>query len=740
MDSSEVAVYTGACVSVRHNRKVTPMAEKAPKRNLTVEVTLRPQKGVEAPNARVYLFDRDGKLVESKPVGGSQLKFQLTDERRHRLLVGPDIAVTGLSHAELAAELARSEVISRDVLPKAGLDVVKLEIPPSIYRCWWKTCIYVHGSVRKQTAPGVYAPICTGVVQIFQVDLGCTLDNLASFTDAPKWYALLVDVLGGLERAELAQRIRLIPNLPDPPPESLHETHVPRQTTQRMSASQTVLTSERVVMADSASAPSVGAGPKASSAAELANTLKALPQRAVKDAILANKAIIAPFLCWLIPDAWFCWQELGEATIQSDGTFSAEICFWCPEDFPDLYFEVIQTIGGIEREISDPQIACSTYYNYDGTEDVTITVEDPDAVACNDPKERPIEGEEYYVWPTAIGNIDLRNITGLEEAPGGPPQGLVGANPWGGSLALQMQFDPRLKSDGIASYYRWSYKFDGDANFSPVSAPVNHRYMTLTFAPLQIHLHTVNLGPYTVGTEQNLFEVPDPYPGDGWVNINDPYDRPFGYFDSTDNHYSPFSYTDTLPRRSGMCTLLLEMFDAAGKLVPCANDGVGGPFEFVLPELSGPPTEYTSVLGPNNITPEGQLVFRVLIDNHDTSASIDSVSAAGHTADKCGMLHYKEGSDDVAISFHATHPSDYLTWSLGVNLGFYGGVASESGSSSSPPAPENPLVRDASELLHGCTNGAFAVNLYTAATATDGYARQSQYDRSASVAFALLNP
>jgi hypothetical protein len=32
------------------------------------------------------------------------------------------------------------------------------------------------------------------------------------------------------------------------------------------------------------------------------------------------------------------------------------------------------------------------------------------------------------------------------------------------------------------------------------------------------------------------------------------------------------------------------------------------------------------------------------------------------------------------------------------------------------------------------------VNLYTAATATDGYGRQSQYDRSASVAFALLNP
>ncbi|MEO8969841.1 MAG: hypothetical protein ABI427_20195 [Solirubrobacteraceae bacterium] len=614
-----------------------------------------------------------------------------------------------------------------------------LAIPQSIYSCWWQTCIFVHGSVRKQTAPGVYAPICNGTVQIFQVDLGCTLDNLASFTDAPRWYALLADVLAGLDRAELSERIRLIRNLPDPPPDAFHETRL-ALASRRGARSGAALAAHDSAGSGRVDVRAASRGLKASSVTELAGTLKALPQHAIRDAILANKAIISPFLCWLIPDEWFCWQALGEATIQSDGTFSAEICFWCPDDFPDLYLEVIQTVGGITREISDPQIACSTYYGYDGTDDVVITVDDPDAVACNEPGGRPIGGEDYYVWPTAIGNVDLRNITSLEDAAGGAPQGLTGTNPWGGTLALQMQFDPRLKSDGVANFYRWSYRFDGDAGFSPITAPVNHRYMTVTLLPLQIQLHTVNLGPHTVGVEQNLFDVPDPYPGDGWVTINDPYDRPFGYFDSTDNHYSPFSYTDALPRRSGMCTLLLEMFDAAGNFVPCANNGAGGPFVFVLPDLTGPPTQYTSVLGPHNITPQGKLAFRVLIDNQDTFASVDSVSAAVQSADSCGMLHYATGDDDVAISFRATHPHDYLTWSLGVNLGFYGGVASESGSSSSPPAPDNPLVRDASELLHGCTNGAFAVNLDTAATATDGYGRQSQYDRPASVAFALITP
>jgi hypothetical protein len=717
------------------------MAERSAKRSLTVEVTLGSEAGVEAPKARAYLFDRGGKLVDSKPVGSAALKFQLSDDRRHRLLVGPDVPVAKRSGGAIAAELARAGAISRDVTPAAGLGAVVLAVPPSIYKCWWETCILVHGSVRKETAPGVYAPICNGTVQIFQVDLECTLDNLASFTDAPRWYALLADVLAGLDRAELAERIRLIRNLPDPPPEAFHETHVLQQAANTRTLKAGVA-AERAASSATLESSAARSALEASSVTELAASLKTLPAHALKDAIIANKALIAPYLCWLIPDYWFCWQELGEATIQSDGTFSAEICFWCPADFPDLYFEVIQNVGGISREISDPQIACSTYYDYDGSEEVVITVEDPDAVACNEPAEPPIEGEEYYVWPTAIGNVDLRNITGLESPAGGPPQGLTGTSPWGGTLALQMQFDPRLRADGIASYYRWSYKFDGDTDFSPITAPVNHRYMTVTYSPLEIHLHTVPLGPFTVGSEKNLFEVPEPYPGDGWVNINDPYDRPFGYFDSTDNHYSPFSYTDVLPRRSGMCTLLLEMFDASGKFVPCGNNGVGGPFVFVLPELSGPPSEYTSVLGPNNITPAGQLAFRVLIDNNDTAASIDGVSVEGHFADKCGILHYSNAGEDVGISFHATHPNDYLTWSLGVSLGFHGGVASEGGSSSSPPEPENPLVRTVSQLFDGtgCTDGAFAINLYTAARATDGYSRQSQYDRSASAAFALLTP
>jgi len=713
---------------------------------VTVDVGLRARKGEETPSARVYLFGPTGELLDSKPVG-PKLTFSLSGEGRHRVLVGPDIPVGDRSHGDLAAELTSAGAVSRDV-GGGGPTVVSLQIPPSIFRCWWETCIFVHGSVRKETSPGVYAPICAGVVQIFQVDLGCTLDRLASFTDAPRWYLLLADVLeGGLDREAILSRIREIPNLPDPPPDAFHETRVVESSIATRRLTESAVASRPPLPAAGAlaraSSPEASNAPIADSAPELSSLVRSLPATALKDTLVANKAILAPFLCWLIPDWWFCWQELGEATIQSDGTFSAEICFWCPLDFPDLYFEVVQTVGGIEREISDPQIACSTYYDYDGTQDVVITVDDPTAVACNNPGPRPIPGKDYFVWPQSIGNADLRGINDLESAPAGAPQGLLGTIPWAGTLALKMEFDPRLKPDGIAKYYRWSYKFDGDLDWSEISAPVTHRYQTWTFNPFQIHLHQVNLGPQApIGGQTNLFEIPDPFPGEGWVNISDPWDVPFAYFDTTDNHYAPFNYTDALPRRSGMCTLLLEIFDTAGALVPCGNNGVGGPFVFVLPDLGGSPSDYTSVLGPNNITPQGQLVFRVLIDNHDTYAKVDTITASGNTADPCGILHYANKTDPVAISFHATHPHDYLTWWMAVYCGAFGIVAqTPTGNSSSPPQGPNPFTNNVSALLPAmCTNAAFAADLWTWATATDGYGRQSQYDRFDSHPFALIHP
>ena len=305
---------------------------------------------------------------------------------------------------------------------------------------------------------------------------------------------------------------------------------------------------------------------------------------------------------------------------------------------------------------------------------------------------------------------------------------LPGNTPWGGTLSMQVQFDPNLRANNIR-YYRWSYKFDGDADYTQVNASVTHRWEEITFGPgatINVHLHPVTLGPQLIGSHPNLFEVPDP--NLPWIDIVDPIDRPFAYIDST---------AGQVPGRSGMVTLRLEMFDGAGNHVASGNAGHGGPFQFLLPDLNGTPDDYTNAPAAN-IDAQGDLVFRIRVDNNPTVASLPAVHAGGNAADDCGMLHYSSGAQTVSIDYVATHPNSFLDWSLTVSRGLHGVVASKSGnvSSANPDHFNNP----ASTLVGTCTQAAFAVNLYCAARATSGYSRQSQYDRSATIAFALLTP
>ncbi len=731
---------------------------KAQLRGFKVEVAFAGQvKGQELPPTRAYLFDRSGKLLASEPVSKGVFTFAHEPQPGFKVMVGPDLLKESKkAPADLEAQLVKAGAVTQDIVSHRISDVVRIPIPSSVYGCWWQTCIVVHGTVRKEINLGIpypqYATICSGTVQIFQVDLGCTLDNMASF-DVITLRNQLVEMLQGkLTIAQLAARTPVLvnPNPPDPGPE--------RVFSKVSSAKKSMLSRARQSAAASLSMTASSATGKASSRmsqlskvtssiSESALVLSTLEGAALKDYMLVNKAIFWPYWCWLIPDSAFCWQELGEVPIQSDGSFSAEVCFWCPADFPDLYFEVVQNIGGVDREISDPQIACSTYYDYDGSSSVDIIITDPTAVACIPDPGRPIPGNDLYVWPTAIGNNDLRDINDLENGAVSKTTGLLSSTyPWGGPLSLQMLFDPNQKTSSVR-YYRWSYKFDGDLTFTQISTPVNHRYMKIFYSPLRIDLFTYNLGPHLVNATTNLFEIPDPIKEDGWVDINDPWDRPFAYFDSTDNGLAAFAYNDSISRRSGMVTLMLELFDGTGKLVSCSNNGLSGPFKFVLPDL-GTTNQYTSVLNANNITPSGQLVFRVQVDNNDTTAQLHDVTTpvACTTDCDCGMRHYKNLTDLVSVLYTASEPLDYLTWYLSITRGTVGTVASASGDKSSPPwslgAPSTAgaFNNAASDLLGHCTSAAFAVNLSVYTKSTDGYSRQSQYDRYATMAFALITP
>jgi hypothetical protein len=720
--------------------------EKGRKKTITISVTfLEDPNQKKPPDARVYLFDSAGRLLDSKPVGKESLSFQVASDQNYRFTLGPDL-LERARYKDLASALAKAKAISQDYLAVIGRDKLSFHVLPAIYGCWYQVCIFVHGSVRKRLNPGgdppQYSPICTGTVQIFQVDLGCTLDNMASFTAGP-FLSNLISKLKGLEFTPIP-----IPHIDPGDPGPL------RRRAEAMTKRQ-VRSTERAKVTDVSARLDVAAASTASgnlkgaaTIEEAIATLSVLDLEAAKKYIIASKVILWPFLCLLIPDEAFCWQELGETLIQSDGTFSAEVCFWCPDDFPDLYFEVIQTIDGVDREISDPQIACSTYYNYNGSRSVDIVVDDPNAIAC---LPTPNPGPSYlYVWPTAIGNIDLRDIDGLE-TPGfgtGLLPGSTGPRPWGGTLCLQMQFHPDLQAHNIR-YYRWSYKFSDEAEFTQVHGTVTHRWKHVTFIPpstIDINLVPVTFGPLpataTIAGTTNLFGVPDA--SLPWVDIVDPYDRPFAYFDSTEG---------IVPRKSGRCRLKLEMFDGNGNHVACDNHSGGPTFKYLLPKLGGALDEYTNAPDAN-ITAEGDLIFDIRVDNYSTDAELTGVTTPVGAADLCGFLQYGALDNNVAIKYVAYHPSNFLDWKLWVSRGLSGvvvqdpppppplpvppGYAPTNTSAGSPGSPVN-FNNTAGTLLGTCPRAAFAVNLYIWARATDGYERLQNYDASATIAFALTH-
>jgi len=755
-------------------------------------------KGEKLPPARIYLFDKAGQLVATERVDedydrATELKAPL--DRNYRIVLGPDLLAGHERPADLAAQLTRVRTISQDF--RAGTTAeISISAYRSIWWCWWETCILVHGTVRKLTNPGsptpLYAPICHGTVQIFEVDLECTLHNLASF-EVSSIRDYLVDVLRGIpprieKSAVISRQV-----FPDPPPDRIVNRATltrTRQLTSRSGGASSGAAASHVANSASSAASTQSAAQvtRSASHSELANTLAELHVSNLGRYVSVNKIDLWPYLCGLIPDWAFCWQELGEAPLQSDGTFSSEICFWCPSDFPDLYFEVVQNYDGTEIEIYDPQIACSTYYGYNGSQSVDIIVDDPRAVACPPPYDGP---DGLFVHPLGFYETSLASIIDLEtdvtfsspnkgKVPKGAPIGGTINAPWGGTLPLKMDYAQGM----LGHYYRLSYRFDSDgggtafSSFTPVTTVVDHYYRVwddiTTFTG---HWERFNLGPRTVVrpgdgvSVTNLYAFPDKTLD--WRFLYDE-DIMFAFFDSTGGVTDPASWDrDTADgisaHKGGMVTLLLEVFDSNGNFVPCNNpvgtanwgDPTGGEvtpappaFEFLLPPLGGPPEGFAPA-PTANITDHGRMIFRILVNNNYTVAKLNDVTNGGTPATPCGFLNFDSPTDSISIGYVARHAQDYLDSSMSVVRGFCGQADSQQRHGStpgaaSPPGPEAQHANPASFLLRSlsppascgaCPDGAaFAVNLYTYAWATDGRNRKSQYDDSDTIAFALLKP
>src|SRR6266700_3685325 len=151
---------------------------------LAVDVKLPPLKDRKAPDVRVYLFDAAQRLVQSLPAK-DRVEFDIDPKQRYRVTVGPDLLQQRKqAPADLNAQLTKAAAISRDYLPLKPVNQFEISVLDSLIPLWLFTCINIHGTVRKllnpDGAPQNYAPICTGIVEIFTIDLACSLDNLGN--------------------------------------------------------------------------------------------------------------------------------------------------------------------------------------------------------------------------------------------------------------------------------------------------------------------------------------------------------------------------------------------------------------------------------------------------------------------------------------------------------------------------------------------------------------------------------
>ncbi len=144
--------------------------------------------------------------------------------------------------------------------------------------------------------------------------------------------------------------------------------------------------------------------------------------------------------------------------------------------------------------------------------------------------------------------------------------------------------------------------------------------------------------------------------------------------------------------------------------------------------------EFVTATGAAVATTPG---LTILVDNNPCSASLGQPTLGGSAADTvCGLLHYSgKTPPQVVMPFTASHPNGYATYSLSLIKG----VNTLTPPSVSGPVSSavSPIIGGVSTLLGTCTIAGFAEYLYVAASATNGWGRQSEYDASAAIAFVL---
>jgi len=130
--------------------------------------------------------------------------------------------------------------------------------------------------------------------------------------------------------------------------------------------------------------------------------------------------------------------------------------------------------------------------------------------------------------------------------------------------------------------------------------------------------------------------------------------------------------------------------------------------------------------------------LQILVDNRPCAVTLDQARIGGTAATTdCGYLPYNPATtatDHLTIDYTATQPGGFATWAFTLTKS-QTTISSASGVVPAPGGFDDTVAH----VLGTCVVAAFVAQVWAGATATSGWWRCSQYDRSAAEAFALAH-
>jgi len=704
------------------NNKSNPIVIKLPQITGTGQPT----------NLSAYVVDRTGKVTEVAPFAANEARLKTSGDalKRSRLFIGGGFPAQYPASKIDAFALVRAGAYQVSANVNKNNEILITHLPPSIIIPIPLEICQVQGNVSNQTTiNGVpqTSPVCTARVHICAVE----------------WY--------------FSWPIWLRPLVPASVVDALKESFTNLRTNPVSLARRT---------ARPTSKPAAAVSLKPLPADVESNIIAATPDT-IHEVVFNHAAILYPYLClWPLFWPWF-YRVVEQEVVYTDcnGHFDGLLFnIGTPVD-ENIYVWVEANINGQWVCVYQPPFPCNTFWNYACGTEINIALDNAAIPPCN----CAASVSDGTVWFTAIGgngialNIqqDINNVSATIRNVG--CTNLYDNNqlcPFGSTLDLYLAFGQTLPP---ATHYRWSWTYILDSALNPTpQAPA-----PITGTVERYYLWQTANGSWEGGsilltdTDSNgniAYLIPNydvtSYPG---VPSN--------------AEWTGFNFLSASVDSTGLSNGYTVRFD-----LELLSKNAQGVFESVsVPVATFQVSKDTSVLdgsepapytasgsGNNYLTLDpsthgNALSFslKVRVDNSAVTAQINPVELQGSgPAGPCGMIQFANEQQTVELSFVASEPFNFATYSYELNMGTSGTIAFASGYVFATfPYNETGLAdfslsggefsddTSVASLLGNCPSAAFAETLSVASLATDGWVPLSQtggpYAAFDAAAFAL---